>query len=726
MTHPGALRPDPLVPGTLIDDRYSIVGRPLARGNESAVYRAMDVMADGVPVAIKILGGSQRDDLLRELYEREVRSLSLLRHPNVIQLLKYGETQGIGRWLVLEYAEGGSLAGLPMRNSHGTERHLLSLLTGCLRGLQQAHLQQIIHRDLKPSNILFGDDGTPKLADFGVSKLLGRWQSLSTVRQFMTLRYASPEQKEGKPATELSDIYSLGVVAAELMTAKENDEPLLTIQEAVTGESYSGSLRGLVRRMTMLEPQQRPTASDVLAELVDLTVLGDTATRLRLRITQSALNKVAAIHGGLTPRDALQTIAEDLQGGVRVSSDIKKGEHGEIRYGIPGLRFQYHVVIRKGPPDDLRVVGIGQPPSMVLDGLRADAISLPALWQIDPPNTPLFEDDSASQFVALFGEANATKRASRVQGRVRRDLLDQWDVYLDVQKTAQAGRDVLGNVKEIRPSDEAGLFTVILHNSPASQTSLVSLATRMVVLVEPDGSSTPLGMIVQHEEEYFVVRPHESLVEVELKAGGRLLIDVPREQAVVERQQRALRTVRHNEALRSDLLDLLLDPGSAEFPARQSITPIQHDLDDSNKAAVELALGAPSLFLIQGPPGTGKTTVIAEFIAQVLARQPEARILVSSQSNVAVDNVLERLDEFLEGVDALRLGHTEKISPKLNRYELSSRLAHMSQLMADRAEAARQRFQRLRQMPKDDIEALASLVQRAEARRKPSHSLVNS
>jgi len=704
-----------LKPGTLIADRYSVLGRPISEGPDSAVYRGTDVIDAGLMVAIKVLRSPARDDLLREFYEREIRSLSLLRHPNIIRLLQFGEDPGIGRWIALEYASGGSLGDLLSRARHREEAALLNLLLGCARGLQQAHLQQVIHRDIKPSNILLSEDGSPKLADFGVSKLLGRWKSLTTVSHFMTLRYAPPERREGKSATELSDIYSLGLVIAELMAQGEKEEPSACIYLALESTHYSGPLRGLIRRMTLPNQHERPTASEVIAELLDQAAYGTTAHRLRLKMTASAMDRISQIHGGMTPRDVVQTVTSDLDGLCRVSADPRKGDSGDPLFRVVGKRFQYTVVAPKGDGSDVLVIGVGQLPPLILDQRRLESLELPAAWQIEPPGLSTGTGGSVAEFLGLFGDANAAKQATRVQGRLRKDLLERWDAYLDEQRSAQAGREIVGDIKEIRPSDEAGLITVILDRAPTSKSGVARFATRMVALAGADGVSVPLGMVVQEENEYFVVRPHESLAEVELPPRGRLVIDDPREQVLIERQQRAMRSVRYNEAVRPGLLDLLLDPSSAGVPVAQSIAPIQVILDDSNKHAVECAIGAPSLFLIQGPPGTGKTTVIAEFVAQVLKHQPESHILIASQSNVAVDNVLERLDKLLDPCDAVRLGHTEKISDKLKSYELSARLTDISGRMVRRAEEARERLSTMRAMSKEDLRALASMARQAAA-----------
>jgi serine/threonine-protein kinase len=701
-----------LPPGTLIASRYTL-GPSIVQGERSVVYKAVD-LTSMTSIVIKVLAGPS-DDLARELYGREVRSLSLLRHPNIVRLLAAGEDDISGPWLALEYITGGSLGDIKDLTRFRSELELLNIMHGCSKGLQQAHLQSIIHRDLKPQNILLGDGDTPKLADFGISKLLGRWKSINTVRQMMTRRYASPEQLRGEPADEYSDVYSLGIVAAELLTgAVEADVPSL-LERRLASAECSGSLRALLRRMISTERLERPTASAVLAELVDLMAIGDAAPKLQLHLTTTVLTRVAQLSGRATPGEALRAITTDLESPVRVSSDIRKAQNGQERYSVVGERFQYSVVISETEPRALKVINVGAVPPLTMDQRRHDALVLPALWRVNGPTAAAADASSASMFVDLFGEANAARQAGRVQGRLRNDLLDRWELYLDSQQDAGAGRERIGDIKHIRRGEDTSLLTVELFDTTRTSAEGTSLVARMVAISTADGMVNPLGMIVQHEDRYVVVRPHESLAEDDAQLRGTLLIDGRNERAITERQQRALRAVRRNGAVRSDLLDLLMDPATGGTPARTAIEPIQLTLDRTNQDAVELALGTPSIFLIQGPPGTGKTTVIAEFVCQVLRKQPDARILVSAQSNVAVDNVLERLESILGPIEALRIGHAEKIAPGLKRYELGERLGRLAATMTERAEGARDRLHRLRLATPEDVGTLEQLMREVAA-----------
>ena len=145
---------------------------------------------------------------------------------------------------------------------------------------------------------------------------------------------------------------------------------------------------------------------------------------------------------------------------------------------------------------------------------------------------------------------------------------------------------------------------------------------------------------------------------------GELVVDVGASTLALERQKRALQAVRfgNRSIARPDLHDLLLDP-AASTHAKQ-IEPQRwfiENLDADKKAAIRGALATDDFFLVTGPPGTGKTQFIAELTAQVLAKKPTARILLTSQTHVALDNALERIRELLPEASLTRVGSRDGV-----------------------------------------------------------------
>ncbi len=205
-----------LVPGSRIG-AFTIV-RMVGRGGMGAVYLA--TRADGVfqqSVAIKVIDSNSA--LLRARFQQEREILARLNHPNIARLLDGGETPSGLPYLVMEFVPGEQIDAFC--DQQGLDlRARLGLFLQVAAAVQHAHRRLIVHRDLKPGNILIGEDGTPKLLDFGIAKVLDTSPEAKVSTRVMTLEYASPEQVRGGEITTASDIYSLGAVLYRLLTGR--------------------------------------------------------------------------------------------------------------------------------------------------------------------------------------------------------------------------------------------------------------------------------------------------------------------------------------------------------------------------------------------------------------------------------------------------------------------------------------------------------------------------
>ena len=203
---------------------YKIVGE-LGYGGMGAVYLAE--RADGKfeqKVAVKMLKREFNIERIRRTFRREKEILAALSHPNIAHLLDAGKTDDNIPFLVMEYVEGVPVDEFCLENSLDTNARL-KLFNKICDAVAFAHRNLIVHRDLKPSNILITKNGEPKLLDFGISKLLDDTDETSkntTLLGAMTPRYASPEQLRGEIVSTATDIYSLGVVLAELVQSPKS------------------------------------------------------------------------------------------------------------------------------------------------------------------------------------------------------------------------------------------------------------------------------------------------------------------------------------------------------------------------------------------------------------------------------------------------------------------------------------------------------------------------
>lgn len=202
---------------------YQIIAE-IGRGGMGTVYRAVRV--DGefeVAVAIKVVRHGMNSDLVLERFRTERQIQATLGHPNITRLLDGGTTDDGLTYFVMEFIEGHPLTKYcDSRQLSITDR--LRLFRKICEAVSYAHQNLIVHRDLKPDNILVTAEGTPKLLDFGLAKILdvpadGSDPTMTMVRMG-TPAYSSPEQILGEPIGIATDVYSLGVVLYELLTGR--------------------------------------------------------------------------------------------------------------------------------------------------------------------------------------------------------------------------------------------------------------------------------------------------------------------------------------------------------------------------------------------------------------------------------------------------------------------------------------------------------------------------
>ncbi|HEV7764958.1 MAG TPA: serine/threonine-protein kinase [Thermoanaerobaculia bacterium] len=305
----------------------------LGRGGMGAVYAvARDDGAFQQHAALKIVRADVDSEHGRRRFLEERQILAHLNHPNIARLLDGGETDDGVPFLVMEAVDG-----LPITehcDAHNLPLHArLRLFAIVCRAVHFAHTQLIVHRDLKPSNILVTSDGTVKLLDFGIARLMtpGAAPLPPTLGELaLTPDYASPEQLRAEPVTTSSDIYSLGTVLFEMLTGRKAhkfssytlpeflrvvcETEALVPSEAAPGQARQlrGDLDHIVLNALRKEPLRRYASAEQLAEDIDRHLNGMPVTarpdswryragkfirRNRLAVTAAALILLSLLAG---------------------------------------------------------------------------------------------------------------------------------------------------------------------------------------------------------------------------------------------------------------------------------------------------------------------------------------------------------------------------------------------------------------------------------------------
>ncbi len=201
--------------------KYEVQG-VLGKGAMGVVYKALDPHIDRV-VAIKTVRKDLLDSDLAEQFlgrfRNEARAAGRLHHPNIIGIYEYGEDDNVA-FIAMEYVDGIGLREYLTRRAAFDLNQLVAIMAQLLQALEFAHGRGVVHRDIKPANLILTDDGTLKVADFGIARIDS--SNLTMTGLVMgTPSYMSPEQCQGLPSDHRSDLFSAGVVFYELLTARK-------------------------------------------------------------------------------------------------------------------------------------------------------------------------------------------------------------------------------------------------------------------------------------------------------------------------------------------------------------------------------------------------------------------------------------------------------------------------------------------------------------------------
>jgi serine/threonine-protein kinase len=251
--------------GTVLGGRYRLEDR-IASGGMGDVWRAVDDVL-GRSVAVKVLLPALSDEPgFGERFRGEARTMATINHPGVVDIYDYASDSTVGAYLVMEYVEGDALSRTLNRVGRLTPGRTMALVAQAADALHAAHVMGVVHRDVKPGNLLVRPNGTLVLTDFGIARAAGAAQLTAAGSVLGTASYISPEQAMGQPATPLSDIYALGVVAYQCLAGRrpfEGDNPLEIAMRHVRDTppplppDIPPVVRAIVERAIAKEPGQR-------------------------------------------------------------------------------------------------------------------------------------------------------------------------------------------------------------------------------------------------------------------------------------------------------------------------------------------------------------------------------------------------------------------------------------------------------------------------------------
>lgn len=682
MTTTSEARPE--VPG------YLLLAPPPRTGRTARVFQAVS-SEDGSRCAVKVLTASvEQGEFLDEAFRRETQALERLRHPNIVIMQASGITASGDRFIVLDWLESDLSRWKESRGAFDWPDFWAQVGRPLGMAVAHAHANEVYHRDLAPRNILMNASGRPMVADFGIAKLRRFMRTERTLREFVSPPFTPPETDDGS-GMGARDVFSLASVFC--WCAAPGD--LLTYDDvrsfAASSPLFPPAVREVLLEALSIDPEDRPRLAEEVVERLDaaaVSAVPRSALTCQLGLGVAQADRIARDFG-LRDRAAAQgAILEDLHAVCGI--EPMPGRDGSVgdAFGdltLYGLTRSYHVRPDDHTRDHLVILGVRQRPTGWLEARRENAI----VPRIEFRFTSRGMEADRRSLASLQELVDAHLRArEEAESSLENRLFDTWSRILQAKQDVESARERPIRYHGYRVDGRRVHFRTVgpIPDGIALEKRQIRLAdgTFLTGYVEEVEGAQAIFMVGQGDV-------------AKLRESGEIVVNVYAAAESIRKQTRALDAFRQRDVVRPHMADVLLDPAVAApvVPVRPE-SYFQEDLDPDKRAAVDAALGSSDVLLLRGPPGTGKTTFIAELVMQELTRNPAARILLCSQTNVAIDNAIERVGELCgeagRRFEIVRIGtNDDRISGSVDAYRLYRRLQGWTREVAARVEAYAER-----------------------------------
>lgn len=685
----------------IIADRYVLTRDPVREGGMSTVQKVFD-REESRLCAIKRMRDPRDDDLRwKESFNREYKALTeLSEHPNIVTLHDAGVDDD-GHYMVLEWVPSNLVDWIQAKGPLSWDEFYHRLGRPVLQALAFAQSRGWIHRDIKPQNILVTDDGVPKISDYGIAKEYDRPAFGITFSSFRSVPFTPPEDDSREWACS-RDCFSWAAVAVYCLTGKvPSDYGSLA--------SLVATLDASVVPVTLLQsalsddPAERPPlASALLSDLDQL--LADEAARqprkqvLHLQLETSCLQFLMRSFSANDRRDVERNIVEELSEVSVGLKSIDSADGSERGIRISAVTWWFEAFPSRAGRDRWLIVKARPARAVEVERHREAAFRPPLTFSFSPPTDPVRASAEMDELMLQLDAFEAEDR-DRAMLQRRERVFRLWYAFLRAKADLEAKRE------------NAISFIDFEVNG-----ARVSLSTELPAPVEIIGQSRVIRMSSGGHVfcEVIDVTLEEVVVSVtsgdpsRIRRRGKLEVNTVAAEKAIERQRRALDAVNYDRAASPRLKSVIVEPESNRPPLTIAAPRIvgPRPFDPEKREVLRHALGVQDVLAIQGPPGTGKTRLIEEILVQYLDRNPRHRVLLSAQTHVALDNVIERVRTRGQSIDIVRIGRMDdpKISSSCRDLVLDRKAAVWSQGVKERAHTYMTDWARDRGIDRESIE----------------------
>ncbi|MFK5710592.1 AAA domain-containing protein [Lysinibacillus boronitolerans] len=661
----------------IANDRYKVL-TSLSGGNMSKVFLCIDYGSkEKQEVVLKTYPHKDDVDLEKILFHREVENLERLEHKNIIGILDKGiDYENKLNYIVIEYFESQTLDKVTIDNFLDYYQKL-KIVLDILDALIYAHSKGIIHRDIKPQNILINSGLEIKLIDFGISKIEDSIYKGSTVKMYGTKKYASPEHLRQGDMDSRSDIYSAALVIAEILL----------------GQEIEGNIKETLRKSDL---------DEVLVEVLIKGLENEVETRLQkmqdlktvfLEKFKVATDENIGFYGiGLTNGvitkflnqgiitshsryEAAKVIEKDLDEAY-ISMTLNNSKNDQKEYLVFGRQYQYYCVVDMKTDYIFTVKGVAIPNSINHENRKEQSVQLVGKFKVSNINQELQLKTTFNNIYNLlddFEELYREKIISTTSEKKYKNTFSKWVKVLDLTKRDLQDSKYSVPYNGFEYDEVTGQFIINLRND-VDEIKFKEDQMLAMTAASNKEKEIKIGYCIEIKEKQLIIQPTKDVFPELFSTMGDISIDKSMVESALSRQSKALKIMQFKENINPRISDVIFNPQKAESVVIEPDIKFLSSLEESQKNAVKKALKAEDIFVLQGPPGTGKTTFIGELVYQIMKTSPESKILISSQSNVAVDHALNKIQSILPEIKMLRIGRKDRLSQGTEQFMVEEQL----------------------------------------------------
>lgn len=617
-------------------------------------------------------------------FQREIDALSVLNHQNIISLEDVGRNSDGSPSLVLKWHNCDLVKRITELGPMGWKRFYESYGRPILEGLRHAHTRRFSHRDLKPHNILIDEFDHPIIIDFGLARAIDKPQIGPTLKFAGSQPYTPPETDDGY-LPERRDIYSWAAISVSCLTGKiYQDLPALQagLRALREGEVPKAVLE---KALSVNRDDRQETASALLAQADQFHT--NALERSQPEITIYVNWSPSCLDIARTEQPNLQTedsVKAFVAGDINVECAATLDETGVAPLlSLVGATVRLNCLLDTKYRDRFFINRIYFE-NLSVTQMRRESMPKVSKITLHFGNPPIGVN-AAQQLRSLFTFIQmAEEQRQRVfDERSRYKWFDCWNTFLREKDQFHKSKQRKLKAQRIQPEGENQYIATIsdeFSSDDVGESVVIQLASGRPLIFDVDN-------IVADQLILRLVAGSPHLVP---RSNVILEGNYEAERQAILRQRNAVEEIRQERAVNPRLLQLICDPTSAEAPEMAGLDATTTNLSEDKLAILDAALGVKSVHAVKGPPGTGKTTLIAELISIYLRRYPDRRILLSSQTHVALDHVIAKLQENSLGDEIVRVTSTSatsamKVQPSVRELTLDRKARKWAEVAETRA-----------------------------------------